>query len=59
MQYLRKDKNFNLKLDNINIDIKEAIPALNENLDKSINMAIRILPSKNTEGFFVAKFIKL
>lgn len=50
--------NFNVKLVPIGIEIKESIPAFNEGLDKSINKAIRILPSKNMEGFFVAKFVK-
>lgn len=50
--------NFNVKLVPIGIEIKDSIPAFNEGLDKSINKAIRILPSKNMEGFFVAKFVK-
>lgn len=52
-------ENLNVKLLDINLDIKEAIPAFNEELDKSINKAIRVLPSKNMEGFFVAKLQKL
>lgn len=51
-------KNFDVKLVNTNIDIKDAIPAFNDGLEKSINQAIRILPSKQMEGFFVAKFVK-
>ena len=51
--------NFNLKLENINIDIKEAVPAFNSNLDSSISKAIRILPCKSMEGFFIAKFKKM
>ena len=50
--------NFNLKLVPLDVNINEAIPAFNNELNKSINNAIRILPSKNMEGFFVAKFIK-
>ena len=50
--------NFNLKLVPLDINIRESIPAFNNELNKSINNAIRILPSKNMEGFFVAKFIK-
>ena len=42
----------------IDLQLKEAIKASNENLDKNINKAIKILPSKNTEGFFVAKLRK-
>lgn len=51
-------KELGLKLVNIDLEIKDAIPAFNDEMDKSINKAIRILPSKNMEGFFVAKFIK-
>ncbi len=51
-------KELRLKLVNIDLEIKDAIPAVNDEMDKSINKAIRILPSKNMEGFFVAKFIK-
>lgn len=51
-------KNLNVKLVDINIEIKSAIPAFNDGLDKTINKAIRILPSKQMEGFFVAKLIK-
>lgn len=50
--------NFDVKLVPINIDIREELPAFNNGLNKSVNNAIRILPSKNMEGFFVAKFIK-
>lgn len=51
-------KNLNVKLVDINTEIKSAIPAFNDGLDKTINKAIRILPSKQMEGFFVAKLIK-
>lgn len=51
-------KNFDVKLENIELDIRDALPAFNEGLDKDINKAIRILPSKNMEGFFVSKFRK-
>ena len=50
--------NFNVKLVPINIDIREGLPAFNAGMNKDINKAIRILPSKNMEGFFVSKFIK-
>ena len=51
-------ENFNVKLLDINIDFKEKMQGFNDGLDDSINKAIRILPSKNMEGFFVAKFRK-
>ena len=43
-------ENLDLKLLDINLKLKEAEIALNK--------AIRVLPSKETEGFFVAKMIK-
>lgn len=52
-------KNFNIKLIDIDLNIKDAQPGFNENINKSINKAIRLLPSKDTEGFFVAKLKKL
>lgn len=51
-------KNFDVKLMDIELEIKDAQFGFNEDLDKSINKAIRILPSKETEGFFVAKIKK-
>lgn len=51
--------NFNIRLLDINLDFKEKMQAFNENnLHESIQKAIRILPSKNMEGFFVAKIKK-
>ena len=52
-------ENLNIKLLDINLEVKEAIPACNTGLNNSINKAIRVLPSKNMEGFFVAKIQKL
>lgn len=50
--------NFNINQEKIDIEIKQAIPAFNENLNENVNKALRILPSKEMEGFFVAKFKK-
>ena len=51
-------ENLNVEMLEIDLQLKEAIKASNENLDKNINKAIKILPSKNTEGFSVAKLRK-
>lgn len=52
-------QNFNIKLENINLDIKDVVNGFNNGLSNSVNKSIRILPSKNMEGFFVSKFIKM
>ena len=44
-----------LRLKNINLDIKNTVKGISDN--KEIEKAIKILPSKDNEGFFVAKFI--
>ena len=51
-------KNLNVKLLDTNIEIRNAIKGNNKDVDTTINKAIKILPSKDMEGFFVAKFIK-
>lgn len=52
-------ENLNVKLLDIDLEFKEKIQGFNDGLDKSINKSIRILPSKNMEGFFVAKLKKI
>lgn len=51
--------NLQLKILDIEVDFQKALPGFSENLDVSINKAIRILPSKEMEGFFVAKLKKI
>lgn len=51
-------KNLPVKIMDIEIEIKEKIAAFTENMDKSIGKAIRILPTKSKEGFFIAKLKK-
>ena len=51
-------ENLNVKILDIKMDIKEKMQAFNDGLDKNVSKAIRILPSKNMEGFFVAKIQK-
>lgn len=50
--------NFNLKLEKIDLSFKNAKPAFNSN-KYNLEKAIRILPSKIMEGFFIAKFKKI
>lgn len=52
-------KNFNIKLERIEMEIRDSIPGASDGIDKSINKAVKILPSKMMEGFFVAKIIKI
>lgn len=52
-------KNLNVKLLDIDIQIKNAQKGFTENIDQTISKSIRILPSKDTEGFFVAKLKKV
>ena len=51
--------NFNIKQERIDLDIKQAVPAFSNGFDKNVGKAIRILHSKDMEGFFVAKFTKI
>lgn len=51
-------ENLNLKMLDINLNIKGAIKGDNTNTFKEIEKAIKILPTKEMEGFFVAKLQK-
>lgn len=51
-------ENFDVKIERIELEIRDSISGFNEGIDKSINKSIKILPSKAMEGFFVAKFMK-
>ena len=52
-------ENLELKLLDINLDLREKLQGFNKGLNKEISKAIRILPSKSMEGFFIAKFKKI
>lgn len=52
-------ENLNLKMMDINLDIKGAIPGDSLDTKLRIEKAIKILPTKETEGFFVAKLKKM
>lgn len=51
--------NFNLKQEKIELEIKQAVPGNSKDLNKNVEKSLRILPSKEMEGFFVAKFTKI
>ncbi len=51
--------NFNLKQEKIDLVIKQAVPGNSKDLNKNVEKSLRILPSKEMEGFFVAKFTKI
>ena len=52
-------KNLNLKILDIDIEIKEKMNGITQDINKEINKCIRILPSKMYEGFFITKFKKI
>lgn len=51
-------QNFNMQIEKIKIPIKEIVAANAEGKEKAIENAIKVLPSKTMEGFFVAKIRK-
>lgn len=48
----------NMEILNIDLKINGALPGFSEGMDESINRSIRILPSKEMEGFFICKLRK-
>lgn len=51
--------NFDIKLKDINLEIRNVLPGDNQGLNRDISKAIKILPSKLMEGFFVALIYKI
>lgn len=51
-------RNLGMEILNIDSKINGALPGFNEGMDKTINRAIRIIPSKEMEGFFICKLRK-
>lgn len=51
--------NFDIKLKDINLEIRNVLPGDNQGLNKDISKAIKIFPSKLMEGFFVALIYKI
>ena len=52
-------KNLNIRIMDVNIQLKDRLPISSEGFDKQIQKALKILPSKTQEGFFVAKLEKI
>lgn len=51
-------KNYHIKILDIDIKLKDSIKAFSKGVDKSIEKALRVLPTKEQEGFFIAKLRK-
>ena len=52
-------KQFNMELLDINIKIKNSIKAFSKSFSKEMEKALRVLPNKEQEGFFIAKLKKV
>lgn len=51
-------KNYNIEILDVDIKLKDSIRAFAKGVDKSIEKALKVLPTKEQEGFFVAKLRK-
>ena len=51
-------ENFDIQIKNVGLEIKDVIPGDNTWINKDVNKAIKILPSKSMEGFFVSLIYK-
>lgn len=52
-------QNFELEILDIDLKFKDSTKASNKGVNKDIEKAIKILPSKRMEGFFVCKLRKI
>ena len=50
--------NFDIEIEKINIDLKNTLKGITKGYSEEIKNAIRVLPTKEQEGFFVAKILK-
>lgn len=50
--------NFDIEIEKINIDLKNTLKGITKGYREEIKNAIRVLPTKEQEGFFVAKILK-
>lgn len=51
-------KNLNVELEKIDLKIKKSIHGNSKGVDKSIEKTLKMIPSAQTEGFYIAKFLK-
>ena len=51
-------KNFKIRIEDIDLKLKNTTKGITKGFDNSLKKAIRVLPNKYQEGFFVAKIIK-
>ena len=50
--------NFDIEIEKIKIDLKNTLKGITKGYGEDIKNAIRVLPTKEQEGFFVAKILK-
>ena len=51
-------ENFDIQIKNVGLEIKDVIPGDNTGINKDVTKAIKILPSKSMEGYFVSLIYK-
>ena len=49
---------FDIKIEEIKIDLKNTLKGITKGYNNEIRNAVRVLPTKKQEGFFIAKIIK-
>ena len=49
---------FDIEIEKINIDLKNTLKGITKGYNEQLKNAIRVLPTKEQEGFFVAKILK-
>lgn len=52
-------KNFNVRIDKINIDLHNTIKGNTKGVNEKLSETLKIVPNENFEGFYIAKLIKL
>lgn len=49
---------FDIKVEEIKLDLKNTLKGITKGYNNELKYAVRVLPTKEQEGFFVAKIIK-